>query len=67
MCVARMAQPRAQAAVGVINNILFAVGGYNDFSNFGWTSTVEMYQLWPMHICRHNSPSDAVGLILPQC
>ena len=28
---------------GVVNGIIFAVGGYNDFTDFGWTSTVEAY------------------------
>ena len=39
--VAPMAVPRSQVGAGVLDGLLFAVGGYNDLTDFGWTSTVE--------------------------
>eukprot|EP01043_Picozoa_sp_COSAG02_P047061 COSAG02_NODE_4471_length_5328_cov_3.132721_3_plen_118_part_00 len=37
-----MKVPRCQVGAAVLEGMLFAVGGYNDLTNFGFTSSVEM-------------------------
>lgn len=39
--VQSMTIQRSQVGAGVLDGLLFAVGGYNDLTDFGWTSTVE--------------------------
>jgi hypothetical protein len=38
-----MTVPRCQVGAGVLDGLLFAVGGYNDMTDIGWVRTVEKY------------------------
>ena len=45
--IAQLNLPRSQVSAGVISRgeqeTMYAVGGYNDLTDFGWTQTVEAY------------------------
>ena len=38
-----MTVPRCQVGAGVLDGLLFAVGGYNDMTDIGWVRTVAKY------------------------